>query len=70
MSDPEPLTWCYISNAVRCSAGTGPGAFELPLDEANRLVADHHALMGKDPPRDWASFAAENGRRGLFTPRR
>lgn len=70
MTDPEPerLAWCYITNAVRCSAGIGPGAFELPLDEANRLVADHHGVMGDQPPRDWSTYALANAR--LHAPRR
>jgi hypothetical protein len=41
----------YITNATRCSAGTGPGyATGLPWDEAKALVDAGLAVFGTSPP--------------------
>jgi len=40
----------YITNAVSCSAGTGPGTATLPWDEAKALVHEGLAVSGSKPP--------------------
>ena len=40
----------YITNAISCSAGTGPGTATLPWDEAKHLVDTGMAVYGSNPP--------------------
>jgi hypothetical protein len=43
------LVRVYVSNGHRTSGGTGPGTFELPADEADRIVqARHGRILGPD----------------------
>jgi hypothetical protein len=52
MSEPEPeLLTVYVTTAIMTSAGPGPGALRVPLDEAGRLVRDRKAIYGSRPPR-------------------
>jgi hypothetical protein len=46
---PETIT-VFLTNAVRTSAGTGPGPMQLPPAEAAALVADRIAVYGSAPP--------------------
>jgi hypothetical protein len=48
-----PLVAVFVINAVRTSAGTGPGALQLPAPEASALVARRYAVYGDQPPRGW-----------------
>jgi hypothetical protein len=41
----------YLTNAVRTSAGPGPGPKMLPSPEAGALVRDRLAVYGDQPPR-------------------
>jgi hypothetical protein len=43
----------YLVNAVRTSAGCGPGVLRLPAAEANRLIAAKLAVYGDQPPRNF-----------------
>ncbi len=47
----SPLTPVYVTNAVRTSAGPGPGVKYLPPQEAADLVARRMAIHGERPPR-------------------
>jgi hypothetical protein len=43
----QQLVRVHVSNAHRTSGGTGPGTFELPADEAERIVqARHGRILG------------------------
>lgn len=46
----EPLVTVYLTNAVRTSAGPGPGAMQLPAIEAGRLVSAKLAVYGSRGP--------------------
>ncbi len=50
MSQPEPQVTVYLTNAVRTSAGPGPGALRLPAIEAGRLVSAKLAVYGDRSP--------------------
>jgi hypothetical protein len=54
--DGQPqLVQVFVTNGVRTSAGTGPGARELPRAEAAALVVGKVAIYGPCPP---AGFGA------------
>jgi hypothetical protein len=44
------MTVVFVTNAVRTSAGSGPGPLDLPPEEAAALVRDRHAVYGSEPP--------------------
>jgi hypothetical protein len=48
--EPVPV---YLTNAVRTSAGPGPGVKYLPPAEAGSLVARRLAVHGTEPPRSF-----------------
>jgi hypothetical protein len=50
--DREPVP-VYLTNAVRTSAGPGPGLKYLPPAEAGSLVARRLAVHGETPPRGY-----------------
>jgi hypothetical protein len=45
------LTEVFVTNAVKTSAGPGPGPKRLPAAEAGQLVARRMAMYGTQPPR-------------------
>ena len=51
MSEQPELVMVYVTNAVRTSAGPGPGARRVPSAEAARLLKDRMAVYGDQPPR-------------------
>jgi hypothetical protein len=53
MAEPEATTTVYLSNAVRTSAGPGPGVKILPQAEAAALVANRLAVYGDQPPQGY-----------------
>jgi len=51
VSEPEPETiTCYVVNATSTSAGNGPGAADLPREEALWLIGEGLAVFGSSPP--------------------
>jgi hypothetical protein len=48
---PAELTPVYVSNAVRTSAGPGPGVKYLPPAEAAWIVSRKLGVHGDKPPR-------------------
>ena len=46
----EPLVTIYLTNAVRTSAGPGPGVKVLPASEAGAIVAMKYAVYGDRDP--------------------
>jgi len=40
----------YVTNAVRTSAGPGPGPMTLPVSEANALISMKYAVAGSRNP--------------------
>jgi hypothetical protein len=60
MTEPEPVVTVFLTNAVRTSAGPGPGVKHLPPAEAAVLVTGRDsrgqpvprvAVYGDQPPR-------------------
>jgi hypothetical protein len=49
----QQLVTVFLTNAVRTSAGPGPGPKQLPSDEANRLINSKMAVYGDQPPRNY-----------------
>lgn len=58
----EQRVTVFVVNAVRTSAGHGPGPRRLPFAEAAQLLRDHHAVGGDKPPRGWAGEVVPPGR--------
>jgi hypothetical protein len=52
-AEPEPMVTIYMTNAVRTSAGPGPGVKTLPAREANLLISRRFAVAGDQPPRSF-----------------
>ncbi len=50
MSEGDGLVPVFVTNAVRTSAGPGPGVRRVPAAEASALVARKHAVFGDRPP--------------------
>src|SRR6266567_4401642 len=51
---PGPqLVTVFVTNAVRTSAGPGPGPKQLPSDEANRIINSKLGVYGSQPPRNY-----------------
>lgn len=50
MTEPEPTMQVYLTNAVRTSAGPGPGPMTLPVSEANALIGMKYAVAGSRNP--------------------
>jgi hypothetical protein len=44
----------FVINAVRTSAGPGPGVKHLPRAEAGALVNARMAVHGEQPPHGWS----------------
>jgi hypothetical protein len=53
MTQPEPVTVVYVTNAIMTSAGPGPGPKTLPQAEAARLLRDRLAVHGDRAPRGY-----------------
>lgn len=49
----------YVTVAVRCSVGAGPGVRRVPPTEAAALVRDRHAVYGEVPPRGYSDGGAD-----------
>jgi hypothetical protein len=64
-----PLVMIYVTNAVRTSAGPGPGPRELPAGEASRLIAARHAVYGSQPPRGFEDGGADGRTVAAMMPR-
>jgi hypothetical protein len=47
----QQLVTVFLTNAVRTSAGPGPGPKQLPSDEANRIINAKLGVYGSEPPR-------------------
>ena len=59
----QQMVVVYVVNAVRTSAGPGPGPKTLPSDEANRLINSKMAVYGDQPPRNYL----DGGQQGPVT---
>lgn len=64
---PVPMKTIWITNGTRCSAGCGPGKFEMLVAEGNALVANRLAAE-VDP--DEALHREIRRSAGLMAPRR
>ncbi len=60
----QQMVTVFLVNAVRTSAGPGPGPKTLPSDEANRLIGSKMAIYGDQPPRNFL----DGGQQGPVTP--
>jgi hypothetical protein len=54
----DGLVPVFVTNAVRTSAGPGPGVRRVPPDEAGRLVHSRLATYGDRPPRGFEDGGA------------
>ena len=52
-SEPEPLVQIRVTNAIRTSAGPGPGVLWLPASEANRIQDAKLGKIGSEWPRGY-----------------
>ena len=50
MSDPPETITVYVINGTSTSQGNGPGAKDLPADEALWLLHESLAVRGSSPP--------------------
>ncbi len=48
--DPPETITVYVINGTSTSQGNGPGAKDLPADEALRLMHESLAVRGTRPP--------------------
>lgn len=64
-----PLVDVFLTNAVRTSAGPGPGHKRVPPGEAAALVGSRRAVYGDQPPRGFADGGAQPGDAGRMMPR-
>jgi hypothetical protein len=53
------LVEVYLTNAVRTSAGPGPGVVRVPVAEANRLISARCGVRGTQPPRNFLDGRAD-----------
>jgi hypothetical protein len=60
----------YLTVAVRTSGGNGPGVVRVPPDEAGRICADRHGVMGECPPRGYLDGGAPGSVIAAMIPRR
>jgi hypothetical protein len=49
----DSKVWVFVMNGTMTSAGSGPGARELPPGEAGAPVGAKLAIYGDQPPRGW-----------------
>ena len=54
----DGLVPVFVTNAIRTSAGPGPGPKRVPPDEAGRLVRARLATYGEQPPRGFEDGGA------------
>jgi hypothetical protein len=66
---PAPLVSVFVTNAVRTSAGPGPGHLRVPPAEAAALVSHHRAVYGDQPPRGYADGGCDPRDAARMQPR-
>ena len=70
MSDCQAdLVPVFLTVGVRTSAGAGPGVVRGPRDEAGRIIAARHGVLGEEAPRGFLDGGADGRVIGAMAPR-